>query len=87
MLSVTLALFVALPTGAAAADSAGPTDYRSRIVAIDPATPQVHASIIGGDSFLELRVERGTAVEVLGYRSEPFIQFLADGTHEWSQCP
>ncbi|MBP8210656.1 MAG: hypothetical protein KAY11_13910 [Ilumatobacteraceae bacterium] len=80
VLSVMLALFVALPAGAAAADSAGPTDYRSRIVAIDPATPQVHASIIGGDSFLELRVDRGTAVEVLGYRSEPFIRFLADGT-------
>ena len=57
----------------------GPVDgVRWRLA--DPATPQVHASIIGGDSFLELRVDRGTAVEVLGYRSEPFIRFLADGT-------
>jgi hypothetical protein len=75
-------VFLALPAGVAAADAAGPTDYQTRIVAIDPPAPQLHASIIGGDSFLLLRVDRGTAVEVLGYRSEPYIRFLADGTVE-----
>jgi hypothetical protein len=62
------------------ADAAGPTDYQSEIVSIDPPTPRLHASIIGGDAFLLLRVDRGTAVEVYGYRSEPYIQFLPDGT-------
>lgn len=77
-----LAAFLALPAGIAAADAAGPTDYQTRIVAIDPAAPQLHASIVGGDSFLLLRVDRGSEVEVLGYRSEPYIRFLADGTVE-----
>jgi hypothetical protein len=76
----TATLFLALPAGVAAADAAGPTDYQTRIVAIDPPAPQLHVSIIGGDSFLLLRVDPGTAVDVLGYRSEPYIRFLADGT-------
>lgn len=76
----TLSLFLALPAGIAAADAAGPTDYLTRIVGVDPAAPQVHARIVGGDSFLLLRVDAGTEVEVLGYRSEPYIRFLADGT-------
>jgi hypothetical protein len=75
-----VALLIALPPGAVWADAAGPTDYQSQIVSIDPPTPQLHASIIGGDAFLLLRVDSGTSVEVYGYRSEPFIRFLADGT-------
>lgn len=75
-----VALLIALPPGAVWADAAGPTDYQSEIVSIDPPTPQLHASIIGGDAFLLLRVDSGTSVEVYGYRSEPYIQFLPDGT-------
>ena len=74
--------FVVLPAATTWADAAGPTDFQSSVVSIDPATPQIHPSIIGGDSFLRLRVDRGTEVDVLGYRSEPFIRFLADGTVE-----
>lgn len=77
--AVAAAVLVTWP-GHARADAAGPTDYQSVIVAIVPAAPQLHASIVGGDSFLLLRVDPGTEVEVLGYRSEPFIRFLGDGT-------
>jgi hypothetical protein len=80
VLAATLGLFVALPAAVAAADAAGPTDYLTQIVAIDPPSPQLHPRIVGGDSFLLLRVDAGTVVDVLGYRSEPYIRFLADGT-------
>ena len=78
----SVAAFLTLPAGIAAADAAGPTDYETRIVAIEPAAPQLDARIVGGDSFLLLHVDAGTEVEVLGYRSEPYIRFLADGTVE-----
>lgn len=79
---LAVAFTVGLPAATAWADAAGPTDYRTTIVTIEPATPTIQATIIGGDSFLRLVVERGTTVDVYGYRSEPFIRFLADGTVE-----
>lgn len=78
----TLLVVFALPAATSWADEPGPTDFRTTVVAIEPATPELHPSIIGGDSFLRLRVDRGTEVEVLGYRGEPYIRFLADGTVE-----
>lgn len=74
---------VALLLGAtpAAADPAKPTDYRSTIDAVEPALPDgVDVEIVGGDSFLELRVAEGHDVTVLGYQDERYLQFLADGT-------
>ncbi|MDO8364591.1 MAG: hypothetical protein Q7V88_16995 [Actinomycetota bacterium] len=70
---------VALGPAHAWADAAGPTDYRSQVVDVQPATPAVHLSVVGGDSFLQLSVDRGTEAEVVGYRGEPFIHFLPDG--------
>lgn len=81
-LVATLLLLAVLPATPSRADEPGPTDFRTTIVAIEPATAALHPSIIGGDSFLRLRVDRGTEVDVLGYRSEPYIRFLADGTVE-----
>jgi hypothetical protein len=68
--------------GPAAADAAGPTDYRTEIVALDPAVDGVTASVVGGDSFLRLEVAPGTEVLVVGYRGEPFIRFLPSGIVE-----
>ncbi len=72
-----LALGVAAPV---LADPAGPTDYRSEVVGIEPPTPTVDVSVIGGDSFVELRAEPGTDVVVVGYRGEDYLWFRADGT-------
>jgi hypothetical protein len=71
---------VLVSPGTAAADPAGPTDYRTEIVAIDPATASIEPTMIGGDSFLELRVAAGTEVVVTGYRGEPYLRFDADGS-------
>ena len=64
----------------AAADPAGPTDYQSEVVSIEPPTSTIRTGIIGGDSFFELTVEPGTEVFVIGYQGEDNIWFRADGT-------
>ncbi|MEQ8716492.1 MAG: hypothetical protein RIE08_02680 [Acidimicrobiales bacterium] len=68
--------------GPAAADPAGPTDYRSEIVSVEPAVEGLELRFIGGDSFLELTNLTGAEVVVVGYRGEPYMRFGADGTVE-----
>jgi hypothetical protein len=65
----------------AAADPAGPqpSDYSSTITDITPRTDVVDLSVVGGDSYLELRARAGHEVVVLGYSDEPFLRFLPDG--------
>ncbi|MFK7917022.1 MAG: hypothetical protein AB8G14_03000 [Ilumatobacter sp.] len=70
---------LALP-GLAFADPAGPTDYLSEIRSVEPATPSIELAVLGGDSFVELDVELGTEVIVLGYQSEDYLWFRPDGT-------
>lgn len=65
--------------GTAHADPAGPTDYRSEILSIDPPTPTVSIDVIGGDSFVRLRPDPGIEAMVLGYFGEPYLWFLPDG--------
>lgn len=61
------------------ADPAGPTDYRSEILSIEPATDAITVEILGGDSFVELTVAPGTEALVNGYRAEPYLWFRPDG--------
>ena len=69
--------------GPAGADPAKPGDYRSIITSPDP--PHVHVQVIGGDSFLQVQVERGHELIVYAYAStpggkgEPFLRIRADG--------
>ncbi len=80
---ITLALLT--PAVPAAADAAGPTHYRSSVTAVvseaEGPVP-LEAEMLGGDSFLVLRVEDGVQVEVPGYDGEPYLRFQADGTVE-----
>lgn len=71
----------------AAADAAGPSDFRSAVTGIAPDVAGVTAEIRGGDSFLEVTVEEGTEVVIEGYNGEPYLRFLDTGTVErnrWS---
>ncbi len=80
LIGIAVAIPIALGIGSpVAADPAGPTDYRSEVTEITPPTETVDARIIGGDSFIELEVEPGVEVIVLGYRAEPYLRFRADG--------
>lgn len=73
-------LLVVLSPSTAFADPAGPTDYLSEIREIDPATPSIGVEVLGGDSFVELQVDPGTEVIVVGYQSEDYLWFQPDGT-------
>jgi hypothetical protein len=66
----------------AAADPPAPSDFRSTVTGIDPQATSVRAEIVGGDSFLELSVDRGHEVIVEGYGDEPYLRFRDDGTVE-----
>jgi hypothetical protein len=80
--AVTMVLLAAAP---AAADPARPTNYESRISRLEPATDAVRVDVVGGDSFLRLRVEPGHEVVVFGYdvkTPDPYLRVLADGTVE-----
>ena len=71
-----------MPVGVAHADPAVPTDFATEVVGIEPATPSIDVGVVGGDSFVELTVEPGTDVVVLGYWGEPYLRFNSDGTVE-----
>jgi hypothetical protein len=64
----------------AGADPAGPTDYRSEVVAVEPAVPGMQLRVVGGDAFLELTAPTGVEVIVAGYQGEPYLRFAPDGT-------
>src|SRR5215207_3006020 len=66
----------------AAADPPRPTDYRSRITAVDPAPAGVDIDVVGGDAFLELTVDEGHEVTGGGYAGAPDLRVGADGTAE-----
>jgi hypothetical protein len=81
------AVVVACVLGSAApasADPARPTNYESTVTRIEPATDVVTVEVVGGDSFLHLRVEPGHEVVVYGYENppEPYLRVSADGTVE-----
>jgi hypothetical protein len=73
---------VVLTTAPAAADAAGPSDFRSEVTGIVPSVDGVEAEIRGGDSFLELVVDEDHTVVVEGYEGEPYLRFQPDGTVE-----
>lgn len=66
----------------AAADPPAPGDYTSRVTAVEPPVDGVRFDVIGGDSFLDVEVDPGIEVVVLGYDEEPYVRVSADGTVE-----
>lgn len=61
------------------ADSAGPSNYRSEVTEVAPATDRVEVTVVGGDSFLSVAVRPGTSVEVPGYQGEPYVRVDPNG--------
>ncbi|MEX2626022.1 MAG: hypothetical protein WD225_04015 [Ilumatobacteraceae bacterium] len=77
-LVATLVELVGAPD-VARADPAGPTDYESEVVGLDPEVTTIDVDIVGGDSFVRLDVRPGVEVTVQGYQGEPYLWFDADG--------
>ncbi len=65
---------------ALAAAVSKPTDYRSVLVSVEPATDAVSVDLVGDGTFVELAVERGTEVVVVGDFDKLYLRFDADGT-------
>jgi hypothetical protein len=78
-------LLVILTAGPAAADPAKPGDYTSTVTRVDPPTAGISVKVVGGDGFLELKVDRGHDVIVLGYAGGPWLHIRTDGTVEENQ--
>jgi len=78
VLLASVATMSLLGADPAAADPPGPTDYQTEVVSIEPPA-DIEMGVIGGDSFLELRVVAPVEVIVLGYQGEPYLRFDADG--------
>jgi hypothetical protein len=76
----TVTLVALVRADPAGADPPVPTDYRSTVNGIEPAADGVHAEVVGGDAFLELRVDHGLQVVVTGYQGEPYLLFRPDGS-------
>jgi hypothetical protein len=75
----------------AAADPARPTNYRSEVTSIEPASAAaaMTVDVIGGDAFLRIRVRPGHDVVIRGYDDEPYVRVRADGVveqNEWSNA-
>lgn len=80
LLGTVLASAVLIPVAPpAAADAPGPTDYVTTIVGLEPPIAGIELEVIGGDSFILMRVPAGLDVVVTGYASEPYLWFRPDG--------
>ena len=79
-LSMLVVVFTAALAGPAMADPAGPTNYESTVLDVEPASTVAAFRVVGGDAFLEVTVAEGHTVDVPGYFSEPYIRIDADGT-------
>lgn len=66
----------------AGADAPGPTNFQSEILRITPEVEGVELRLLGGDSFVQLIVDRGVEVVVTGYGGEPYLRVLSDGVVE-----
>ena len=66
-------VWLGLLAGPAAADAARPGDVRSQVTAVTPSSAASTPEVLGGDSFLHLRVDPGTQVVVIGYQDEPYL--------------
>lgn len=86
--TLTLALLLLLATSSAAlADPAGPTNYDSRVTAIEPAIDGVEVVVLGGDAYVQLTLPEGVSATVPGYEDgEAYLRFLPDGTIERNEA-
>ena len=82
VMTTSLAVLAGAP---AWADPPQPTNYRSRLLAVEPEVDGVELEVVGGDAFLRLTVQPGVEALVLGYgdggaEPEPYVRFDADGS-------
>lgn len=70
----------------AGADPAEPGNYDSRVLEIVPPSDAISAKVVGGDGFLDLKVQRGHTLDMPGYQDEPWLRITADGKVERNEA-
>jgi hypothetical protein len=64
----------------ARADSARPTNYRSTVTELQPATDAVVVEVRGGDAFISIEQRRQVEIVVFGYQGEPYVRIDPSGS-------
>jgi len=77
----------ATPAGAHAADTPVSTDYRTRVLAVDPPVPGLSVRAASAGTELEVRNETGRTITVVGYSGEPYPPLRPDGVWENTRSP
>ncbi len=90
--SVAAAAFAVLVAGAAPASAhtltgVSPTNYRSRILAVDPPVPGLHVQLLDLGRRIRVRNSGPEEVVVLGYQREPYLRVGPDGVFENRRSP
>jgi hypothetical protein len=80
--AIALVGLAAAPASAHTISGPRPTNYRSRVVAIEPAVPGISARIVDLGSRFELTNRSSTEVTVLGYEDEPYLRVGPSGVFE-----
>jgi hypothetical protein len=73
-------VWLLLAAAPALADAAGPTNYESTVLGVDPEIDGVEFDVVGGDSFLRASVAAGHELLVPGYSGEAYIRVDRDGS-------
>ncbi|CAB4910716.1 unannotated protein [freshwater metagenome] len=74
------AVLCALAGAAPAAAHQADPNYDSRLNGVTPAVPGLQVSILARGDQLAIANETGRTVEIPGYRKEPYLRLLPDGT-------
>jgi hypothetical protein len=79
LLIAVVVLSAAVLSSSAGAHQGNP-NFRSVIRAVSPSVPGLQVRVLGFDQDFELENRTGRTVVVYGYRGEPYLRLLADGT-------
>ena len=75
-------LLAPTPAFAHAGDAIAASDWRVRIVGLEPALPGITVRVVEGGARLELTNTSDRPVEVLGYLGEPYLEIRPDGVYQ-----
>jgi hypothetical protein len=86
-LAVAGLVALAGPAAAHAIGGAAPTNFQTRVLAVEPAVPGVQVRAVEAGARLELVNTSGREVTVLGYAGEPYLRVGPDGVFANRRSP
>ncbi|MGH8990217.1 MAG: hypothetical protein ACRDZ7_01660 [Acidimicrobiia bacterium] len=86
-LAVGMVLLTASPALAHALNGANPSNYRTRILAIEPERPGITVEVVEAGNRLLLTNTSDVEAVVLGYAQEPYLRVGPDGVFENLRSP